>query len=211
MDLRHVFRPCHNDRMPHLFEPFPLRSLTLANRIVVSPMCQYSSIDGFSNDWHYVHLGSRAVGGAALVFTEATAVTADGRISPEDLGIWRDAHVPALSRITRFIEDHGAIPGMQLAHAGRKGSTYRPGPPTWGDRAGGRWVATRMGAEWARVHIRLPGADTTRRGRNSVCRRRIPRCGSAGARGRVPGHRSPRGSRLLAAPISVPAQQPPLG
>ena len=92
--------------MPHLFDPLTLRSLTLANRIVVSPMCQYSSVDGFSNDWHFVHLGSRAVGGAALVITEATAVTADGRISPHDLGIYDDGHVEGLARIVRFI--HGA-------------------------------------------------------------------------------------------------------
>jgi len=112
--------------MPHLFEPFPLRSLTLANRILVSPMCQYSSVDGYSTDWHFVHLGSRAVGGAALVFTEAAAVTADGRISPSDLGIYDDGHVTGLGNIVRFIHALGAPAGMQLAHAGRKGSTARP-------------------------------------------------------------------------------------
>jgi 2,4-dienoyl-CoA reductase-like NADH-dependent reductase (Old Yellow Enzyme family) len=112
--------------MTRLFDPFPLRSLTLPNRVIVSPMCQYSSIDGFANDWHLVHLGSRAVGGAAVVFTEATAVTADGRISPQDLGIWSDAHIENLARITRFVRSQGAIPGMQLAHAGRKASTTRP-------------------------------------------------------------------------------------
>src|SRR5213595_3349360 len=89
-------------------------------------MCEYSSIDGFANDWHFVHLGSRAVGGAALVFTEATAVTADGRISPEDLGIWSDRHVEPLERIVHFIHDRGTLAGMQLAHAGRKGSTASP-------------------------------------------------------------------------------------
>jgi 2,4-dienoyl-CoA reductase-like NADH-dependent reductase (Old Yellow Enzyme family) len=112
--------------MPHLFEPLPLRGLTLANRVLVSPMCQYSSVDGFANDWHLVHLGSRAVGGAALVFTEATAVTADGRISPDDLGIWKDDHVEFLQRIVRFVRAAGAAAGTQLAHAGRKGSTKRP-------------------------------------------------------------------------------------
>jgi len=112
--------------MPHLFDPLPLRGLTLANRIVVSPMCQYSSVDGFANDWHFVHLGSRAVGGAALVFTEANAVTADGRISPEDLGIWKDEHVAELHRIVGFVHKAGARAGTQLAHAGRKGSTKRP-------------------------------------------------------------------------------------
>jgi 2,4-dienoyl-CoA reductase-like NADH-dependent reductase (Old Yellow Enzyme family) len=112
--------------MPHLFDPLPLRSLTLANRILVSPMCQYSSADGYSNDWHFVHLGTRAVGGAALVFTEASAVTADGRISPQDLGVYLDGHVDGLARIVRFIHAQGTLAGMQLAHAGRKGSTARP-------------------------------------------------------------------------------------
>jgi 2,4-dienoyl-CoA reductase-like NADH-dependent reductase (Old Yellow Enzyme family) len=112
--------------MPHLFEPLRLRDLTFANRIFVSPMCQYSSVDGFSNDWHFVHVASRAVGGAALVFTEASAVTPDGRISPQDLGIWDDAHVDGLARIIRFVRGQGSAIGMQLAHAGRKASTKRP-------------------------------------------------------------------------------------
>jgi 2,4-dienoyl-CoA reductase-like NADH-dependent reductase (Old Yellow Enzyme family) len=111
--------------MAHLFDPLPIRGITLPNRIGVSPMCEYSSKDGFANDWHLVHLGSRAVGGAGLVFTEATGVTPEGRISPEDLGIYKDAHVEFLSRITRFVHSQGAVAGMQLAHAGRKGSTYR--------------------------------------------------------------------------------------
>ncbi|MEJ2215441.1 MAG: NADH:flavin oxidoreductase/NADH oxidase [Gemmatimonadota bacterium] len=109
-----------------LFQPLQLRDVELRNRIVVSPMCQYSSEDGFANDWHLVHLGSRAVGGAGLVFSEATAVTAEGRISPDDLGIWKDDHVEFLARITRFISEHGAVPGIQLAHAGRKASTSSP-------------------------------------------------------------------------------------
>ena len=112
--------------MPHLFEPLPLRSLTLSNRIIVSPMCQYSSLDGFSTDWHFVHLASRAVGGAALVLTEASAVTPDGRISPQDLGIYDDGHVQGLARIVHFIHGQGAPAGIQIAHAGRKGSTARP-------------------------------------------------------------------------------------
>jgi 2,4-dienoyl-CoA reductase-like NADH-dependent reductase (Old Yellow Enzyme family) len=112
--------------MPHLFDPLSLRSLTLSNRIVVSPMCEYSSVDGFSNDWHFVHLGSRAVGGAALVMTEAAAIAADGRISPQDLGIYDDGHVAGLRRIVRFIHTQHACAGIQLAHAGRKGSTVRP-------------------------------------------------------------------------------------
>ena len=112
--------------MSHLFDPLPLRSLTLSNRIVVSPMCQYSSVDGFSNDWHFVHLGTRAAGGAALVMTEASAVTADGRISPQDLGIYDDRHVDGLARCVRFIRAQKTLAGTQLAHAGRKGSTARP-------------------------------------------------------------------------------------
>src|SRR5271154_86304 len=127
--------------MAHLFDPLPIRSVTLPNRITVSPMCQYSSQDGFANDWHLVHLGSRAVGGAGLILTEATSVTAEGRITPEDLGIWSDAHIEFLARIVRFLESQGAVPGMQLAHAGRKGSTYRP----WGGEGAilpkdGGWV-----------------------------------------------------------------------
>ena len=114
-----------------LFSPFRLRDLTLRNRIIVSPMCQYSSVDGFANEWHVVHLGSRAVGGAGLVFTEAIAVTPDGRISPADLGIWNDAHIEMLARIARFCADHGAVWGTQLAHAGRKASTDVP----WRSRA----------------------------------------------------------------------------
>jgi 2,4-dienoyl-CoA reductase-like NADH-dependent reductase (Old Yellow Enzyme family) len=112
--------------MPHLFDPLIIRSQTFSNRVFVSPMCEYSSDDGFANDWHLVHLGSRAVGGAGLVLTEATAVTAEGRISPQDLGIWKDDHVDFLSRIARFIRGQGSVAGMQLAHAGRKASTYRP-------------------------------------------------------------------------------------
>jgi 2,4-dienoyl-CoA reductase-like NADH-dependent reductase (Old Yellow Enzyme family) len=109
-----------------LFTTLQLRDVELRNRIVVSPMCQYSSEDGHASDWHLVHLGSRAVGGAALVFTEASAVTPEGRISPQDLGIWKDEHVPGLLPIVRFIETQGAVAGMQLAHAGRKASVARP-------------------------------------------------------------------------------------
>lgn len=112
--------------MAHLFEPLSLRGLTLSNRLVVSPMCQYSSTDGFANDWHLVHLASRAVGGAALVFTEASAVLPEGRISPQDLGIYDDGHIAGLARIVRFIHGQKTAAGMQLAHAGRKASTGRP-------------------------------------------------------------------------------------
>jgi 2,4-dienoyl-CoA reductase-like NADH-dependent reductase (Old Yellow Enzyme family) len=110
--------------MSTLFTPLTLRGLTLKNRIVVSPMCQYSAHDGFANDWHLVHLGSRAVGGAALLIQEATAVSPEGRITPEDLGIWKDEHIDFQKRINQFIEAQGCVPGVQLAHAGRKASTY---------------------------------------------------------------------------------------
>lgn len=110
----------------HLFSPLQIRDIQLRNRIVVSPMCQYSSVDGLANDWHLVHLGSRAVGGAALVFTEAAAVEPAGRISPDDLGIWDSVHVEPLARIVRFINAQGSVAGIQLAHAGRKASTAAP-------------------------------------------------------------------------------------
>ena len=112
--------------MARLFDPLSIRDITFANRVFVSPMCEYSSVDGHANDWHVVHLGSRAVGGAGLVLTEATAVTPEGRITPEDLGIYLDEHIESLARIVRFIHEQGSVAGMQLAHAGRKGSTYRP-------------------------------------------------------------------------------------
>jgi 2,4-dienoyl-CoA reductase-like NADH-dependent reductase (Old Yellow Enzyme family) len=112
--------------MAHLFDPLTIRDVTFANRVFVSPMCQYSSSDGYANDWHLVHLGSRAVGGAGLVLTEATAVLPEGRISPQDLGLWKDGHIEPLARIVRFIHEHGSVAGTQLAHAGRKASTRRP-------------------------------------------------------------------------------------
>jgi 2,4-dienoyl-CoA reductase-like NADH-dependent reductase (Old Yellow Enzyme family) len=130
--------------MAELFSPFTSRGIELRNRIVVSPMCEYSCVDGFANDWHVVHLGSRAVGGAGLIFTEAIAVTADGRISPADLGIYRDAHVDELARIVRFAKAQGAVVGTQLAHAGRKASTAAP----W---FGGGAVAVADGG-WRPVH-----------------------------------------------------------
>ena len=123
-----------------LFTPLSFRTVTLRNRIMVSPMCQYSCADGLATDWHLVHLGARAVGGAGLVMAEASAVQACGRISAQDLGIWDDAHVPGLRRITEFVGGQGAVPGIQLAHAGRKASVMVP----WeGDRpltaAEGAW------------------------------------------------------------------------
>ena len=112
--------------MAALFTPLTIRDVTFRNRIAVSPMCQYSCEDGFATDWHLVHLGSRAVGGAALVIMEASAVEAQGRISPQDHGIWKDEHIPFLSRIANFLKQQGAVAGIQLAHAGRKASTRRP-------------------------------------------------------------------------------------
>lgn len=110
----------------HLFAPLRQRSVTFPNRIVVSPMCQYSSDDGFATDWHLVHLGSRAVGGAGCVLTEAAAVSPEGRITPGDLGLWKDEHIPRLARIAAFMREQGSVPGIQLAHAGRKGSMTPP-------------------------------------------------------------------------------------
>jgi len=110
--------------MIHLFDPLSIRDITFANRVFVSPMCEYSSTDGYAGDWHFVHLGSRAEGGAGLVLTEATAVLPEGRISPQDLGIWTDDHIEPLARVVRFIHEQGSVAGMQLAHAGRKASTY---------------------------------------------------------------------------------------
>lgn len=134
--------------MAHLFEPLRVRDVELRNRILVSPMCQYSCVDGLANDWHFVHLGSRAVGHAAAVLTEASAVTADGRISPDDLGIWDDAHIEPLRRIFSFIEQQGSAPGMQLAHAGRKASTSAP----W---KGGKPLATQQGG-WSPIFAPSP-------------------------------------------------------
>jgi 2,4-dienoyl-CoA reductase-like NADH-dependent reductase (Old Yellow Enzyme family) len=112
--------------IPNLFSHYELGSKTLPNRIVVSPMCQYSSIDGFANDWHLVHLGSRAVGGAGLIIVEATAVSPEGRITPSDLGLWKDEHIPKLKQISDFVHSQGAYAGIQLAHAGRKASMSVP-------------------------------------------------------------------------------------
>lgn len=125
--------------MAHLFEELKVRGVTLRNRVGVSPMCQYSSVDGYANDWHLVHLGSRAVGGAGLVIAEATAVEARGRISPFDLGIWQDGHCEMLGRIAAFMRQHGAVAGIQLAHAGRKAGVGRPwqGGKSLSDEEGG--------------------------------------------------------------------------
>ncbi len=130
--------------MAHLFTPLAIRSIELKNRIVVSPMCEYSSVDGFANNWHLVHLGSRAVGGAALIITEATAVSPEGRISPDDLGLWKDEHIEKLQQIVAFIEANGSIAGIQLAHAGRKASHVSP----WN---GGKALPANNPAAWQTV------------------------------------------------------------
>ena len=116
--------------MTNLFTVLKIKDISLKNRIAISPMCQYSSVDGFANDWHLVHYSSRAVGGAGLIIQEASAVSPEGRITPGDLGIYSDEHIEKLRQITRFIEGHGAVPGIQIAHAGRKGSCRLP----WEDR-----------------------------------------------------------------------------
>jgi 2,4-dienoyl-CoA reductase-like NADH-dependent reductase (Old Yellow Enzyme family) len=123
------FNLLHSDQeliMTKLFSPFIIRGIEFKNRIFVSPMCQYSSPEGMPTDWHMVHLGSRAVGGAALVMVEATAVSREGRISPDDSGIWADRHAEAFAPIAEFILEQRAVPGIQLAHAGRKASTDAP-------------------------------------------------------------------------------------
>ena len=129
----------NNSNQPHLFQPLTIKSVTLRNRIGVSPMCEYSSEDGAATDWHLVHLGSRAVGGAGLVIAEATAVSPEGRITPGDAGIWADKHVEPIARINRFVKQQGAVPGIQIAHAGRKASAARPweGGAHLADDAGG--------------------------------------------------------------------------
>jgi 2,4-dienoyl-CoA reductase-like NADH-dependent reductase (Old Yellow Enzyme family) len=133
----------HDREVPEvdLLSPLDLRGVTLRNRIAMAPMCQYSAEEGIANDWHLVHLGSRAVGGSGLVIVEATGVTADGRITPGDLGIWSDAHIEPLARIARFVHSQGAVAGIQLAHAGRKASTAAPwlGGATLKTAAEGGW------------------------------------------------------------------------
>lgn len=119
-------RVLQRDRNPHLFRPIALRSVTARNRIAMSPMCQYSATDGVPEEWHYVHLASRAVGGAGIVFTEATHVAPEGRITPNCLGLWNDDQRDAFRRIAKFVAEQGAVPAIQLGHAGRKASTQRP-------------------------------------------------------------------------------------
>src|SRR5476651_828664 len=152
----------------HLFSPLTIKSVTLRNRIGVSPMCQYSSEDGVATDWHLVHLGSRAVGGAGLVLAEATAVSAVGRITPRDAGIWADKHIEPIARINRFVKAQGAVPGIQLAHAGRKASAARPweGGAHLLDDAGGWPImgpsALAFGAPLTKVPRAMTVADIVR-------------------------------------------------
>jgi 2,4-dienoyl-CoA reductase-like NADH-dependent reductase (Old Yellow Enzyme family) len=138
---------------PHLFSPLTVRSVTLRNRIGVSPMCQYSAADGVANDWHYVHLGSRAVGGAGLVIVEATAVAPEGRITPGCLGLWSDKHSEPLARIAKFVKEHGAVAGIQIAHAGRKASADLP----W---RGGAHLADAQGGWPTIAPSAIPFGDT---------------------------------------------------
>jgi 2,4-dienoyl-CoA reductase-like NADH-dependent reductase (Old Yellow Enzyme family) len=155
-------------RMSHLFAPLTLKSVSLRNRIGVSPMCMYSSDDGVANDWHLVHLGARAAGGAALVIAEATAVSPEGRITPGDAGLWADKHLEPLMRINRFIKSQGAVPGVQLAHAGRKASAARPwdGGKHLADDAAGWPViapsALAFGAPLTKVPTEMTEADIVR-------------------------------------------------
>jgi 2,4-dienoyl-CoA reductase-like NADH-dependent reductase (Old Yellow Enzyme family) len=154
--------------MPHLFEPLTIKSITLRNRIGVSPMCMYSSEDGVANDWHLVHLGARAAGGAGLVIAEATAVSPEGRISPGDAGIWADKHIEPLVRINRFVKSQGAVPGIQIAHAGRKASAARPweGSAHLSNDAGGWPViapsAVAYGGGLNKVPLAMTRADIAR-------------------------------------------------
>lgn len=172
----------HDREVPEidLLSPLTIRGVTLRNRIVMSPMCQYSAAEGMADDWHLVHLGSRAVGGVSLVMVEATAVTRDGRISPGDLGIWSDAHVEPLARIARFIQSQGAVPGIQLAHAGRKashdlpwkgGGTLLPGQGGWS--VVGPSAIPFAAAEPAPVALDQAGIDEVKRAFEAATRRAL--------------------------------------
>jgi 2,4-dienoyl-CoA reductase-like NADH-dependent reductase (Old Yellow Enzyme family) len=158
----------HSTSVPHLFQPLTLRSVTLRNRIGVSPMCQYSATDGVANDWHFVHLGSRAVGGAGLVIVEATGVAPEGRITPGCMGLWNEKQIEPLARIAQFVKSHGAVAGIQIAHAGRKASAALP----WNggahlSEAQGGWEtiapsAIAFGGELPKVPRAMTDADIAR-------------------------------------------------
>ena len=141
--------------MSSLFSPFPLRSVTFRNRVFVSPMCQYSSDGGMPNEWHFVHLGSRAIGGAGFVCVEASGVTPNGRITPWDAGIWSEAHAKAWKPVADFIRAYGSVPGIQIAHAGRKASVGRP----W---EGGKPLAPSAEDGRRSAPARSPSASTRR-------------------------------------------------
>jgi 2,4-dienoyl-CoA reductase-like NADH-dependent reductase (Old Yellow Enzyme family) len=156
------------NHQPHLFQPLTVRSVTLRNRIGVSPMCQYSATDGMANDWHYVHLGSRAVGGAGLVIVEATGVAPEGRITPGCLGLWSEQHIEPLARIAKFVKEHGAVAGIQIAHAGRKASAALPwnGGAHLSDAQGGWEIiapsAIPFGGDLTKVPRAMTEADIAR-------------------------------------------------
>ena len=164
----------HLTSTPHLFQPLTVRGVTLRNRIGVSPMCQYSAADGLANDWHFVHLGSRAVGGAGLVIVEATAVEAEGRITPGCLGLWDDKHIAPLAHAASFMKAHGAVAGIQIAHAGRKASAARPweGGAHLSETEGG-WLtiapsALAFGGDLSKVPQEMSEADIARVQNNFV-------------------------------------------
>ncbi len=187
-----------------LFTPLRIREIEFKNRIVVSPMCQYSAKEGHPQTWHLVHLGSRAVGGASAVIAEATAVEERGRISPGDTGIYNDEHIASWKPIAEFIRASGAVPGIQLAHAGRKGSTARPweGGKACGHRG---W---RMGAGCSqrdRFRQGLPHASRFNVAGNRWSGRRVPACRGTGAGGRIRTCGDPRSARLSAARIFIAA------
>jgi 2,4-dienoyl-CoA reductase-like NADH-dependent reductase (Old Yellow Enzyme family) len=150
--------PVISGAMSHLFAPLTIKSVTLRNRIGVSPMCMYSSQDGVATDWHLVHLGARAAGGAGLVIAEATAVSPEGRITPGDAGIWAEKHVEPIARINRFLKSQGAVPGIQLAHAGRKASASRPweGDTHLADTAGGWPIVAPSAIAWGNGLDKVP-------------------------------------------------------
>ncbi len=192
----------------NLFTPLKIRDITLRNRIAVSPMCQYSCDDGFATDWHLVHLGSRAVGGAGLVMAEATAVTARGRITPGDLGIYHDQHIEMLSRIAAFVKQHGAVPGIQIAHAGRKGSCYAPwennGAPIPLDAGG--WVTEAPSALAFREGEPVPEA-LTKAGIDAAVKA-FTAGGAAGVDGGFRGAGDPRRAWLSGERVHVATLQP---
>jgi 2,4-dienoyl-CoA reductase-like NADH-dependent reductase (Old Yellow Enzyme family) len=154
--------------IPRLFQPLTFRSVTLRNRIGVSPMCQYSAEDGVANDWHYVHLGSRAIGGAGIVIVEATAVAPEGRITPGCMGLWSEKHVEPLARIAKFVKSHGAVAAIQIAHAGRKASADLPwkGGAHLSDAQGGWEIiapsAIAFGGNLTKIPRAMTGADIVR-------------------------------------------------